>query len=627
MQINLFSTLNNNPILKLLLFILPALLVGLILSSKILFLLILCVLCSVFLALVFKSWNFVYFFSSFAIGLLLSISFSRVKLIQSTDKFFEINSKIYGTVTEVYKIEKDFAAMRIIGTIAIGERTFNDVPLLLTIYKEKDRDTLPKFEVNDNILAIVKLRLPLKTNLPTDISEVSNALVNDVLFFARASEKGLIKHWASQSTKFGILKNIKDNLENRVTQLFEPENVSFFSALLLGNRDFLEVEQSEKFAITGMSHILAISGFHFGIIFSIAFILFSFIRNKWVKFILLSFFLLLYLAVVGFPPSGVRATIMIISFLFANTLERKVSSLNILAFVLLLMMIFAPNLMFSIGFQLSFLAVLGIVLFNKKIYAGIKNFFKIQNPILNFVISIFSVTASTQILIVPVIALYFGYLTFISFFSNIILLPLFSLSLVFGFLALFISIVSINIGRVFAFPADLLLSNSVHINEFLAKTFIFLKIDDNGVVFLAFLFSLLLLWIIFSQNSRAFVIRFLISVLTITLFIDNMRIISKNSVEVYPRAKYVAILIRQKDKNYALIFDRKPHLYPTRDIAMERYLSRLDGDLILGVSGNIGIALSDQVKKVRKISIIEMSGDFQTTVSKILFNNYSLFKL
>ncbi len=627
MQINLFRTLNNNPILKLLLFILPALFIGLILPSKILFLTILCFLCLVILSLIFREWSFVYIFCSFGIGLLLSINFSSVKLVRSSNKFLEIKCKVYGTVTDVYKIEKDYAAMRNYGTVTIGERTFNSVPFVLTIYKEKDGDTLPKFEVFDNFLAIVKLRLPRKTNLPTDISEVSNALVNDVLLFARTSKKGLIKHWTNQSTQLSIINKFKDNLEKKVKRLFEPENVGYFSALLLGYRNLIEIEQREKFAITGMSHILAISGFHFGIIFSIFFVFFSFIRNKFIRFFLLSFFLVLYLAVVGFPPSGVRAIIMIISFLFANTLERRVSPLNVLAFVLLLLLVFAPNLMFSIGFQLSFLAVLGIVLFYKKIYNGINKFFNIKNPVLNFFISIFSVTVSTQILIVPVIAWYFNYLTFISFFSNIILLPLFSLSLIFGFLALFTSLASIEIGKVFALPADLLLFNAVRINDFFANIFNFLKFDNNSVVLLAFLFSILLLWIIFSKNSRAFVLRFIISLLIINLFIINFRITSRNSVEVFPRAKYVAIVIQQNGKSYALLFDRKPHLFPSRDLAMERYLSHLEGNLILGVSGNIGIALSDQIKKFRKISIIEMSADFQKTVAKILFNNQSIFKL
>lgn len=627
MQINLFRTLNNNPILKLLLFILPALFIGLILPAKILFLTILCFLCLVILSLVFREWSFVYIFCSFGIGLLLSINFSSVKLVRSTNKFLEIKCKVYGTVTDVYKIEKDYAAMRNYGTVTIGERTFNNVPFVLTIYKEKDGDTLPKFEVYDNFLAIVKLRLPRKTNLPTDISEVSNALVNDVLLFARTSGKGLIKHWTNQSARLNIIKKFKDNLEKKVKRLFEPENFGYFSALLLGNRNLIEIEQREKFAITGMSHILAISGFHFGIIFSIFFVFFSFIRNKLIRFFLLSFFLVLYLAVVGFPSSGVRATIMIISFLFANTLERRVSPLNILAFVLLLLMVFAPNLMFSIGFQLSFLAFLGIVLFYKKIFNGINKFFNIKNPVLNFFISIFSVTVSTQILIVPVIAWYFNYLTFISFFSNIILLPLFSLSLIFGFLALFTSLASIEIGKVFAFPADLLLFNAVRINDFFANIFNFLKFDNNGVVILALLFSIFLLWIIFSKNSRAFVFRFIISFLIINLLVINFRITSRNSVEVFPRAKYVAIVIQQNGKSYVLLFDRKPHLFPSRDLAMERYLSHLEGNLILGVSGNIGIALSDQIKKVRKISIIEMSVDFQRTVAKILFNNQSIFKL
>jgi Predicted membrane metal-binding protein len=241
-------------------------------------------------------------------------------------------STLEDPLTEVFASEPDFASVRIVGTISLGNQTYNDVPVLLKIYSKKD--TLRKFRANAKILAIASIRPPRRTNLPTDIAEIPLALSHEVLLFARTSNDLIIRFWESPVTAENIFARLREKLESNLNKMFSAEYFPYFDEMLLGNKQLLEGEQRDKFAITGISHLLSISGFHFGIVFAIVFALFSIFPNKWVRFVLLSLFMFFYLCIIDFPPSGIRAFIMIVAFLYANTLERKVSPYNVLAFII-----------------------------------------------------------------------------------------------------------------------------------------------------------------------------------------------------------------------------------------------------------------------------------------------------
>lgn len=625
MQINLNRILNHNPIIKLLTFASIGISLGVILPKKCLLILLVVLTFLGLIFLFFRNRVLAYIFITVSTGLILAPGFEQIKLLQVTNKFQEVKGKIFGEISEIFVSELDFASIRIVGTISIGNREFNEVPLLLRIYPKKDR--LRKLKVKDKILVIASIRPPRRTNLPTDIAEISLALSHEVLFFARTSDDMIIRYWEDTTVSNDFLLNLRENLQLKLKLLFTEKHHSFFDAMLLGNKKLLENEQREKFAITGISHLLAISGFHFGVVFAIAFGFISLFPNKWFRFFLLCIFMLLYLCIINFPPSGIRAFIMIVAFLYANTLERKISPYNVLALIVLLLLTFKPNLVFSVGFQLSFLAVLGIVLFQRKLHRSLTKILPFRNAVLKFFLMMFSVTISAQLLVSPVVAYYFGYYTFISFFSNLFLVPVFSLSLTFGFFAMLFSFFSIEIGKIFAFPAEFLLSLGIKFNEHLAEKLSSLVINDNGVLLLSLLVSALIIWLAFSSNSKSFAFRFAVFIILILSFILNLNIRNYNKIEVFPRAKYIAVICRNLGKNYCLLFDRKPHLYPSGDVAMERYISRLDGDLIMGVSGNVGIAICDQIKKHRKIKIVEIPSNVQLAISSLIAKNQSIYDL
>lgn len=139
-------------------------------------------------------------------------------------------------------------------------------------------------------------------------------------------------------------------------------------ALILGDRTSLDSEITEKFGTTGAMHVLAVSGLHIGILIQILtafFGLFSkFISKN--KAILISLVLIwMYALLTGFSASVVRSVLMFSLLVGSKLLQKNYNDFNVLAFSALLILVWNPQFLFDIGFQLSYLAMMGIYMFYK----------------------------------------------------------------------------------------------------------------------------------------------------------------------------------------------------------------------------------------------------------------------
>lgn len=145
---------------------------------------------------------------------------------------------------------------------------------------------------------------------------------------------------------------------------------AFFIATITGDSSFLSQGSRDQYARSGLAHILALSGLHVGIIATIiAIFLFPvhIMRHRKLRYIITIIFLWIYACATGLSPSVTRATIMTTLFLTALMFQRYNSSINALCFAALIILMFSPMSLFSIGFQLSFAAVAAILLFANRI--------------------------------------------------------------------------------------------------------------------------------------------------------------------------------------------------------------------------------------------------------------------
>ena len=181
---------------------------------------------------------------------------------------------------------------------------------------------------------------------------------------------------------------------------------SIVLTLVLGIKDELE-EIGKAYANAGTMHVLAVSGLHVGILYwLLSFILYR--RNKnyqkeWLRAIILCVGLWIYAAITGLAPSVLRATWMFSLVVFAKMFDRVNNIYNSLAFSAFLLLAYKPVFLFSVSFQLSYIAVLGIIYLQPKIY----NWFCFENYIVHKLWLWTSVSLAAQLVTTPITVYYF----------------------------------------------------------------------------------------------------------------------------------------------------------------------------------------------------------------------------
>lgn len=216
-------------------------------------------------------------------------------------------------------------------------------------------------------------------------------------------------------------------LRRQIQMLLEacfPEDVSpFAKALLLGDGTDLEYVWDTAFKISGIRHIIAVSGLHISILYGV--ICLVTFRRRFLTAAAAVPVLLLFAAVTGFTPSVLRACIMVWLMLLAQLLDREYDPPTALAFAVLVMLAVNPMAAASVSLQMSAACVAGILLFNQPIQSWLKHNIPrkvIPKKLYALVCSSVSVTLSASSLVTPLIALYFGTVSLVSVLTNVLTL-------------------------------------------------------------------------------------------------------------------------------------------------------------------------------------------------------------
>lgn len=214
------------------------------------------------------------------------------------------------------------------------------------------------------------------------------------------------------------------------------------AALILGYREELSLATKNAFAQTGAMHVLAVSGLHVGLIFLIL----SFFLNKinfktryWklIKTLLLLFGLWSFALITGASPSVLRAATMFSFIIVGKAIQRDTSIYNILAVSAFCLLMYDPFLILNIGFQLSYLALIGIVYFQPKIY---KKWY-IKNRFGDYIWKLIAVSLAAQITTLPISLFYFHQFPIYFWLSGIVVVPAATVILSIGLLLIFTSFI------------------------------------------------------------------------------------------------------------------------------------------------------------------------------------------
>jgi competence protein ComEC len=228
---------------------------------------------------------------------------------------------------------------------------------------------------------------------------------------------------------------------------FQPNELAVINALLLGERKEISRELLTDYSNAGAIHILAVSGLHVGIIMMLLLKLFSFLsyfkNGKTAQTILIVLILWVFAFIAGLSASVVRAVTMF-SFL---AIGQQFGSKKIILFSLFssmfFLLIYKPLFLFDVGFQLSYLAVLGIITIQQKVY----HFVQFKSKIIDFFWQLITVSLAAQIGVLPLSLYYFHQFPGLFFLSNMVIIPFLGFILMTGIL--FILLASFQIAPIF----------------------------------------------------------------------------------------------------------------------------------------------------------------------------------
>lgn len=267
--------------------------------------------------------------------------------------------------------------------------------------------------------------------------------------------------------KISIVKKISYDLKikiiNNAEKIFSKEDNEIVLGILLGNTENITDEIKEVFAGSSLSHLLAVSGTH---VSYIVLGLTTFFRKlripKKTNYILTSILLIFYLFVINFPASATRAVIMTIFFLLQIVFCRKQDLATTISFSLCLILLENPYKILDVGFLLSYLGTLGIiVIFNKIKSKDDKLIDKLKNMCI--------LTISAQILISPVMAIYFNTISLTFIISNLIAGIIIGPIIILGFILIIVSFICIYISKIMAKPYILLLRLLINVANYSSK--------------------------------------------------------------------------------------------------------------------------------------------------------------
>ena len=238
---------------------------------------------------------------------------------------------------------------------------------------------------------------------------------------------------ASELPEWALAAQLRVSIKERLQHYLPEDSFGFAKALLVGDTSDLSYETDTDFKVSGIRHVVAVSGLHISILFGMVSMI-SF-RKRWVTALLGIPVLVLFAAVAGFTPSVVRACIMSALMLLAALLEKEYDGPTALSLAVLVMLFINPMAVTSVSLQLSAASVAGIFLFRERIHNWMLPYFgelkgrKLKKKLADWFCASVSITLSAMTLTTPLCAYYFGMVSLVGIVTN--LLALWVISFVF----------------------------------------------------------------------------------------------------------------------------------------------------------------------------------------------------
>ncbi len=478
--------------------------------------------------------------------------------------------------------------------------TFDSKILVSLPYNSKIDNTI---EIGNNIQVQGKLRTPKHSTNPYQFDYRNYLLNNDCKYllygdnYELLSKVSLQDKWLFVLNKFESTRNkiIKTHAKN-----IKSPRLEILGGIVFGNETINPDEKTkESFRSSGLIHLLAASGLNVALIFGIWWWIANLARFPYYLSILTgAFFVIIYTFMTGFPPSILRASLMLLFVLFGKLIDRKADSAALIFFVGFLILLFCPKMLFDIGFELSFAVTFGLISccnivvskfdnLEKKFNTKYKNLSRIKKYFVflfspKALASIFAVPLIAQLWVVPLQAHYFNTMTPYSLFSNILVVPFIGILSFLGFVSSIIALIPVLSDKL-VFLFDIIANPFLALLIKISSVFSSLKYSIISVfgfnLFQIFAFWALILLFVYNLKNNfknkklklVFVclfIVFLFSLIKIDYYKNNLEILA------FDVGSADSFLIKTPKNRYILIDTGKkaPNGFSQGETIINRYL-------------------------------------------------------
>jgi len=307
-----------------------------------------------------------------------------------------------------------------------SENKWKDKKLVIYLQKDKNVDQL---RCGDKILVEIS---PQKLIVKADTSSFDYARWLRIKGFCATSFVRTDSwNYYSAYSKWN-LKATASRIGTKLVNIFRKSGLSgnqlaLASAMSLGYRNELDKEVETYFRSAGITHILSVSGLHVAVIYSLLQGLFFFLsfteRQKKLRQLLIVLFLWGYAFITGLSPSVNRSALMFSLISLGTCFEKRPQTLNTVLFSAFILLLWNPLYLYDVGFQLSYCAVIGIVL----VYPKLRNMWEPDSKFIKYIRDLVFISLVAQLATAPLTVYYFGQFPNYFLLGNLIAVPLSSL--------------------------------------------------------------------------------------------------------------------------------------------------------------------------------------------------------
>ena len=344
-----------------------------------------------------------------AVGLIWTWGYKQIHL-RSAAQFDGKAINVTATVSD-YSYETGY------GIAADGEMVLQGKQFRVRLYFN-DIDTLSP---GDTVYAHYRLRLTTADSL-----KGATYHQGDGIFLLAYADKGARVNCCKDVPMCYISSVWRQEIKNLIVAAFPADTVPTAVAWLLGDSSLLDYETDTDFKVSGIRHLIAVSGLHVSILLSVVYLFSG--RRRYLSALMGIPILLIFASVVGFTPSVVRACIMQALVLLALLFNKEYDPPTALAFAVVVMLGINPMTIVSVSFQLSTGCLVGIFLFYKRIYEYLNTALKVpkgktlRGSLTRWFTGSIAISISTMITTMPLCAIYFGSISIVGILTNLITL-------------------------------------------------------------------------------------------------------------------------------------------------------------------------------------------------------------